>query len=98
MEKTRSTHYSVPKKALSFFLAFLMVLTAVAVGIVPIKEIAPTAEAAITSQTAGKYYVRITWEVTNEGYSTPNSYTGYGTGFSGAALQFTFRSGILLDL
>ena len=65
MEKTRSTHFSVPKKALSFFLAFLMVLTAGAVGIVPLKDITPIAEA-ITSQTAGNYVIRFQINVRNK--------------------------------
>ena len=36
MENKNTVHYSVPKKALSVFLACLMVLTAVAVGLVPL--------------------------------------------------------------
>ena len=48
------------RRVLSVFLSLVMVLTAVAVGIIPLDTVVPTASAAITSQTAGGYYLRVT--------------------------------------
>ena len=83
MEKRNVTHYSVPKKALSFFLAFLMILTAVAVGIVPLGSLK------VKATSGGTYYIKIEVQCTNatdNDWSSNNTYLHlYGKDQNGAS-------------
>lgn len=80
MEKKNTRQYSVPKKVLSTFLAFVMILTAVAVGIIPLENIAPTADAAVlTSQTAGGYELKVFFNISyNNTHAVDKSKGGFG--------------------
>ncbi|MGN1349079.1 MAG: hypothetical protein ACI4VI_09060 [Acutalibacteraceae bacterium] len=59
------------RKTMSVFMAVLMVLSV----FVFVPEMFTKAEAA----TAGKYYVRVTWKLSNKGSSLSTHYTGYGS-------------------